>query len=126
MKNKKMLIAFALIAGVGAGLTACSAPAADVTKEPVTPTVTKVETDVSAPENTFIQFSDNPAPTYDGTTLTCPLGEDDATALAVRVVPTDAANPRAVKGETGHFVVDCSYPASDELMDVIEGIENSQ
>lgn len=123
--DSKLLTAVALTFFIGAGLTACSTPVEEVAPIVPAPAV-EAEGTVSEPDDTFIEFAENAEPIHDGVPVVCEQDGEGQSATAARVMTADAENPHAVKGDTTFFVVECSYPATDEIMAVIEEMNASQ
>lgn len=123
--NIKLLATVALAVGVGVGLTACSAPVEEQTPSAPAPVVEAEET-VSEPVDTFIDFAKTAEPVHDGVPVVCETDGEGQEATGVRILTTNSDDAYAVKGETSYFVMECSYPATDEVMAAIEELNASQ
>lgn len=124
---KKLFTITAVAVLIGAGLTACSAPAEETLTAPApAPVVVEEKETASVPSEEFIEFGETANPTYDGVPVACATDDTGSEATSARVTASASDNPTAIKGDTSYFTVDCVYPANEEIMNAIGELNASE
>ena len=122
---KKLFITTTAAVLIGVGLTACSTPEASTPEPAPAPVVVEEKETPSAPAEEFIDFAETSEPVFDGVPVVCGADDVGSEASSARVRVVDSTHADAVEGDTVSFVVECAYPANDEVMAAIEELNKA-